>query len=469
MTADYRASLLGGASIGVWGVGHIGYSTICHFAERGVRVLGYDVDPERVSLVNRGESPVAEIADWLGIAAGTLVERGLIRATTDWRELSPEQAPVQFICVPTELGGRPSLSALNDVTDKLAHLVAEQHSTATPATVPLVILESTVPPNAIDHHVVPLLKSAGLELGRDVLLGCAPRRDWFGAPARTLRSLPRVFGGTNPSTTRAMHDVLAIICESLVAAPDHRHAEAVKSFENAYRQVEITLANQLSMAYPDLDVRRILELVGTKWNVGTFRPSFGIGGYCIPLASHYVLEGATHPEQLSLLETTIESSTAQAPRVAELVARRGDIRSVGILGLSYSANTRIWALSPTLQLASVFREHGLTVRVNDPNFTCAEIERIVGVESFSFPAGLRQMDAVLLVTGHLAYEPDGRCASSGALLDHLTSCRLVLDNAGIWRELPLAAHGIEYHVAGDRHWLSAPVERNGSALRPERG
>ena len=455
---SYRAALLAGRRVGVWGVGHIGFSTLCHFAQQGVAALGYDVDPVRVGLVNRGEYPIPGVEAWLGLEPGPLVQRGLVRATTSWHELASEDVLVHFVCVPTEQGGRPSLRALLDVRGKLACLLRERRQPA-----PLVILESTVPPGTLDRHVVPFFESAGITTGRDVLLGCAPRRDWFGTPERSLHSLPRVVGGTDEATTQAMLDVLGIVCQKLVPAPDHRHAEAVKSFENAFRQTEITLANQLALAYPDLDVRTVLELAATKWNVGTFCPSFGIGGYCIPLAGQYVLEGATHPEHLSLLEATICGAENQARQVADYVARRRDIRTVGILGLSYAANTKIWAGSPTLQLASVLRERGLDVRVNDGRFSAAEIRRIAGAESFPFPQGLEGLDAVLLVAGHREYAPN----DSGRLRTHLTRCRLVLDNVGLWSGLALGELGIEYHVAGDRHWLTRRSERLGALDRRE--
>src|SRR5205823_2834786 len=143
--------------------------------------------------------------------------------------------------------------------------------------------------------------------------------------------------------------------------------------------------NELSLAYPHLDIRRVLELVGTKWNVGTFRPSFGIGGYCIPLAGRYLLQGARHPERLSLLQATIASAEAQPRRVAEYLARRGDIRRVGILGLSYTSDVKVWSHSPTTRIVPLLRQDGLEVKVNDPHYTAAEIRQIVGVDSFAYP------------------------------------------------------------------------------------
>jgi nucleotide sugar dehydrogenase len=269
--------------------------------------------------------------------------------------------------------------------------------------------------------------------------------------------LPRVVGGTDQQTTRVLIEVLGICCENFLPAPDHRHAALVKSVENAYRQMEIALANELSLAYPRLDIRAVLELAGTKWNVGTFRPSFGIGGYCIPLASHYVLEGAERPELLTLLRATIASSEAQARRVAEHVIGRGDLRRVGILGLSYTAGTKVWSHSPTIAIAATLRDRGVEVKVHDPYYAEEEIRRIVGAEAFSFPDGLGEFDAVLVATAHDEY----RTLSAEMILESLTQCRLILDDAGLWAEIDFAPRGIEYHQAGDRDWLSPAQEKAG--------
>jgi nucleotide sugar dehydrogenase len=316
----------------------------------------------------------------------------------------------------------------------------------------LVVIESTLVPGTIDELVVPLLESSGLTVGRDLLLGCAPRRDWFGKPARSLRTLPRIVGGTDSCATRAALDVLSICCERLITAPDHRHAELVKSVENAYRQMEITLAKELALAYPDLDIRTVLELVGTKWNVGTFHPSLGIGGYCIPLASAYILQGARRPELLSLLGATAVSSAAQARRVAEHLLARGDLRTVGILGLSYIADARVYTHSPSLQIATTLRDNAVSVKIHDPYYSADEIRQIAEVESFAFPDDLREFDAVLLVTGHREY----RVARPETVLESLVNCRLIVDNADIWSSFRLERLGVEYHVPGDPGWLSHP-------------
>ncbi|MDQ4024370.1 MAG: nucleotide sugar dehydrogenase, partial [Actinomycetota bacterium] len=374
----------------MWGTGHIGYSSMCHFAERGVRIVGVDVDPEKVELINRGDNPIFAMDYWLGFTPKYLYESGVARATTQWEELIAKDVLVHLVCIPTERFGKPYFDILEEICRKLTTF--RDLPTAAP---PVVIIESTLAPNTADNVVIPIFEAAGMQVGRDVLIGCAPRRDWFGTPDKSLRTLPRIIGGTDGATTAVMKDVLGIVCENLLPAPDHHHAEVVKSIENAYRHMEIALANELALAYPGLDVRTVLQLVGTKWNVGTFHPSLGVGGYCIPLASLYVLEGATHPEYLTLLEATVSSSEAQPKRVAQYLVDRGDVKKVGILGLSYIGNVKVWSQSPTIEVVRVLKQSGIDVAVHDPHYSADEIKRIADAETFDFPRGLADFDTVI--------------------------------------------------------------------------
>jgi len=280
------------------------------------------------------------------------------------------------------------------------------------------------------------------------MVGVAPRRDWFISSEMNLKTLPRVVGGTTEKATDLMAEVLGIVCDKVLKAKDHRHAELVKSIENAYRHVEITLANQLSLAYPDIDMREVLKLVGTKWNIGTYHPSFGTGGYCIPLSSKYVIAGASNKDKLSILGAAQHTDDDMPMIVANSIIEH-KYRKVGILGLAYKGDLKVHTLSPTIRIAEYLRAYGILVKIHDPYYTESEIMKICGTESFEFPEGLAEFDAVLVVADHRAYQ----ALTRQMLLPHLMDCKLVLDNTGIWQVYNLPDAGIEYHLAGTENWL----------------
>ena len=325
---------------------------MANFAAEGVSCVGTDVSERVVSTIKSGKTPVPNMEYWLGFDTKYLVESGMMTATTDWEKVLTPEFAVHMIAIPTEKEDKPWDGALEDVITKIATHV---HKSDAP---PLVIIESTLTPNKTDKLAIPIFERNGVRVGEDVFLGVAPRRDWFISPEKNLRSLPRIVGGTTPDTTTRMIDVLSIVCDKLIPAPDHRHAEIVKSVENAFRHAEITLANQLSLAYPSLNMTEVLKLVGTKWNVGVFHPSFGSGGYCLG-AQEYVV--ATHDGSVRFvpvrdLYEKVRSTLDGEVKVLSYVSNEGRVTFKKVTAMSRR-------LSPTLRLKTV-GGHGLTVTPN---------------------------------------------------------------------------------------------------------
>jgi nucleotide sugar dehydrogenase len=432
--------------VGVWGNGYIGYSTMLHLAANGVSCIGYDPDQTRVDSINKAVHPVPGLGDWLMIDPVPLLQSGRMRATISLIDILKKETIVHVVAVPTERKGAPWWDPLSQVIRHIAQFLSEGQEQ--PEHPPLVIIESTLAPGTTDLIVLPILRSHGLEVGRNLLLGIAPRRDWFIAPDKNLRTLDRVYCGFDDRSAVAMFEFLNILCDKLHRAADYRICEMVKCIENAYRHVEIMLANQLSLAYPHIDMREVLRLAGTKWNMGSFQPSFGTGGYCIPLAGQYVLQGATHPELLTILSEAFASDLEMRRRVAQAVVNRG-CKSVGILGLSYRGNIKVSVMSPAILIAKHLAESGIRVAIHDPYFTVAEIWETTGLEVFELPEDLDQFDCVLVNADHNQYL-DAEVQEAILLRAHKL---LVIDNHGVWSQWPWPQKAA-YYQPGSSGWLT---------------
>ena len=219
-----------------------------------------------------------------------------LKATSNYKDLITEDFIVHFIAIPTEKDGKPFYKPLISV---LNNIVKINRNAKNP---PIIIVESTLAPKVSDKKIIPFLKRKKFIVGKNILLSIAPRRDWFIEGAKNLETLDRVYGSTDQQSTKVTKDVLSIVCKKLHRASSYRVSEMVKSVENAYRHMDITLANQLSLAFPKDNIREVLKLVGTKWNVETFHPGIGAGGYCIPLSSRYILSQVKNVNKLSLLK-----------------------------------------------------------------------------------------------------------------------------------------------------------------------
>lgn len=452
---SHRDDLLAGRTTAcVWGLGHIGWSTVEALHAEGVPVVGYDVSPDRVTTL-RSAPPVSPAAS--GTTGPTSTAPAPLHLTADrYAALGPALA-VHFIAVPTERQAEPFTGALLDV---FSAIVTETAARAG-GPVPLVVIESTLTPGTVESLLLPLLEEAGLVADVDLLLALAPRRDWFLAEGYGLRDLDRVYCGVGPRSAEAARQVLSLMCDTLHRAPSHVEGELVKCVENAYRHLEITLANQLSLGYPHVDMVEVLRLAGTKWNIGTFHPSFGTGGYCIPLSSRYLLRGAAHVDELSLLSQAVETDTRMRTLVAEAVAARGPVL---ILGLAYKGGIKVSTLSPTLRIAEELRRLGTEFSVHDPMYEVQEIERAVGTGTAAtdLARAVGQASTVLIVPDHDEFRQE-------PYLSLLTAPReaplLILDNHGVLADRSWPAH-VTYHRAGEASWLSAPAAGTDAAAPP---
>lgn len=431
--------------IGIWGMGYIGFSTMAFFAKNGIKTIGYDVSKEKVDVINKGGYIMKELKSWLDFPVRPLVAKGFMKATNNFMDFLEDDIIVHFVAIPTEKDGRPYFANLKDVIKNICRVVKEKKYSIKP----LVIIESTLSPRTSDTLIIPLLKRYGVLLGKDLLYGVAPRRDWFVDGGRNLSDLDRVFGGYDKKSSEAIEEVLGVVCKKLHRASSCYVSEMVKSFENTYRHVEITLANQISLAYPSQDIREALELAGTKWNIGTFRPGFGTGGYCIPLASKYVIDGAEEKKELGILEETIKTDYKINILIAKSIMKKR-LKKIAVLGLSYKGNLKVSILSPTIPFVKTLVKNGVKVEIFDPYFSTKEIKRILDIPSFRFPSELRKFDGVVVVVDHKEY-----MLPKKTLLGNLGNCKFILDNVGLWSRYreDLEKKGIEYHLAGDKNWL----------------
>ena len=306
------------------------------------------------------------------------------------------------------------------------------------------IVESTLAPKVSDKKIIPFLKRKKLTVGKNILLSIAPRRDWFIEGGKNLENLDRVYGSTDGKSTSVTKDVLSIVCKKLHAASTYKVSEMVKSVENAYRHMDITLANQLSLAFPKDNIREVLKLVGTKWNVEAFHPGIGAGGYCIPLSSRYILSQVKNKSRLSLLRETIKTDDGMGKTIANSIVKKG-LKRIGVLGLSYKGDLKVSVLSKVIPLIKSLLKKKLRVRLFDPYFSKKEIYDTAKVKTFKFPKELPNFDCIIVSVDHKQFKIPKK------ILDkYLKNCKLIIDHDGAWKKYNLKNN---YHLSGDHGWI----------------
>jgi nucleotide sugar dehydrogenase len=426
--------------IAVWGTGYIGLSTMVYFAKKKIECVGYDINREKVKKINSGILPLKDLKDWFGFDIRKLVNKGYLKSTSNHNELINDNFLVHFIAIPTEKNGKPYYKPLLNVLGNIVKI----NKNSIYKNPPLIIVESTLAPKVSDKKIIPFLKKNKFQIGKNILFSVAPRRDWFIEGVKNLENLDRVYGSTDLVSAKVTKDVLSIVCKKLHLASSYKVSEMVKSVENAYRHMDITLANQLSLAFPNDDMREVLKLVGTKWNLETFHPGIGAGGYCIPLSSRYILSQVRNKSKLTLLRETIKTDDKMNVYLAKSILKKG-FKKIGILGLYYKGNLKVSVLSKVIPLVKSLIKNKLKVKIYDPYFTSKEIKDILGIRTFKFPSQLNQFDCIIVSVDHNQFK-----ISKQVLVKNLKKCKLIIDHDGAWKEYDLKNN---YHLSGDNGWI----------------
>jgi len=234
-------------------MGYVGQPLALRYAELGYRVLGFDIDEEKVRELNRGRSQIEHIRD-ADVAAA--VEGGMV-CTTDFSRASEADALV--LCVPTPLNRsrEPDLSFVIATVDAITpHLRPGQ----------VVSLESTTYPGTTEEELLPRLSSTGLTVGEDFFLVYSPEREDPGNPLFNTHSIPKVVGGQTPACLEVGKALYEQVIDKIVPVSSPRVAEMTKLLENIHRAVNIGLVNEMKIVADrmNIDIFEVIDAAKTK-------------------------------------------------------------------------------------------------------------------------------------------------------------------------------------------------------------
>jgi UDP-N-acetyl-D-glucosamine dehydrogenase len=397
--------------IAIVGLGYVGLPLAVAFAEAGHELVGFDTDPTRVDGLNAGRSHVEDVPD-----AALAPLAGRLRATTRAEDLGECEAVV--ICVPTPLTStrEPDLTHLTAAGGALAGVLRAGQ---------LVVLESTTYPGTTREQLLPVLERSGLEAGEDFHLAFSPERIDPGRTDFTIRSTPKLVGGLTATCAERARDLYATICDEVVVLSSLEAAELAKLLENIFRSVNIAFVNELAQLCDRLgiDVWEVVDAAATKpFGFMRFDPGPGMGGHCLPVDPFYLAYKAReHDFYPEFIELAGKVNQSQPAFCAELVERALNDRGkpvrgsrVLVLGVSYKAGVGDTRESPALKIIRLLRELGGDIGYHDPHVP--ELPQL-GLSSTELEAGLREADAVTIVTAHPEFDFEAIAAAAPLLVD----------------------------------------------------
>jgi UDP-N-acetyl-D-glucosamine dehydrogenase len=381
------------------------------FAEAGDRVVGVDVDPQKVSAIGAGESYVEDISsERLGAVLPS------IKASTRYADLAQTEAVL--ICVPTPLSSNrePDLGPLNAAATALAQVLQPGQ---------LVVLQSTTYPGTTRERLVPLLEESGLRVGEELNVAYSPERVDPGRTDYTLRNTPKVVGGMTPACAERAAELYGRICDHIVRVSTPEAAELTKLLENIFRSVNIALVNELAILAErmGIDIWEVVDAASTKpYGFMRFEPGPGMGGHCLPVDPFYLTWRAREFQMSTEFIELAGKINQQMPyHCVERIERalNGAGKPVNgsrilLLGASYKGAVGDTRESPALRIMQVLRDLGGIVSYHDEHVpTLPEL----GLESVPLETALPDADAVVLVTAHPGLDYAAIAGRSSLLVD----------------------------------------------------
>jgi len=386
--------------VSVIGLGYVGLPLAAAFGRKG-RVIGFDVDRERIEELRAGR-------DRTGEATAEDLARSEVIFTHDEADLKEADFHIVAVPTPIDAANRPDLTLLVRASETVGRNLRRGA---------VVVYESTVYPGATEEVCVPVLERAsGMKCGEDFKVGYSPERINPGDKEHALERIVKVVSGMDAETL----DIVAAVYGGVVAAgvhraPDIRTAEAAKVIENTQRDLNIALMNELAMIFHRLgiDSRSVLDAAGTKWNFLRFTPGL-VGGHCIGVDPYYLTHKAEavgyHP-QVILAGRRINDG--MGPYVVEqtvklLIRQELNVRQakVVVLGLSFKEDVPDIRNSRVVDIVREFAEYDVRPWVHDPLISSAEVEREYGM-ALAGEEDLQDADAVIVAVAHDTFKKKG--------------------------------------------------------------
>ena len=392
--------------VGVIGLGYVGLPLLQAFCNAGFAVVGFDIDPNKIMQLQRGDNYLKHLGDNL---ARDMIDTGRVDVTDDFSQLG--KADAILVCVPTPLDRdlQPDLSYLEQTTQEIAARLRPGQ---------LVVLESTTYPGTTRQLMLDRFEKGGLACGKDFFLAFSPEREDPGRKSHSTRNIPKLVGGIDEASGHVAAELYRCAIDKVISVRNSEVAESAKLLENIYRAVNIAMVNEMKVLLTamDIDVWEVIDAAATKpFGFSAFYPGPGLGGHCIPIDPYYLSWKARQVGMTTRFielagEVNRDMPDYVVQRTVNALKQRGkpiEGAKVLVLGLAYKPDVEDIRESPSFDLIEKLQDLGAEVNYNDPHVPSTHRMRHHDLEMTSVelsPKMLESYDCVLIATNHTAYD-----------------------------------------------------------------
>ena len=417
------------AVVGILGMGYVGQPLALRYAELGYKVIGFDIDAEKVADLNAGRSHIEHISD----ADIRRANAAGLECTTDFSRAA--EADALILCVPTPLNKyrEPDLSyVINTIESIVPYLRAGQ----------VVSLESTTYPGTTEEELLPRVTAGGLTVGQDIFLIYSPEREDPGNAHFTTHTIPKVVGGHTPVCLEVGKALYRKAIDQIVPVSSTKVAELTKLLENIHRAVNIGLVNEMKIVADrmGIDIFEVIDAAATKpFGFTAYYPGPGLGGHCIPIDPFYLTwKAREYGLHTRFIELSGEVNRAMPEYVVGKVTKALNDRFKSlkgsrllVLGIAYKKNVDDMRESPAVEVMELLRTAGADVAYSDPHVPVFPKMREHHFDLASIaltPQAVASYDAVVLTTDHAKFDYEMVRAHAQVIIDSRGVYRTAADN-----------------------------------------
>lgn len=387
----------------VIGLGYIGLPTAALLANNNYEVLGVDTNKVAVDAINKGEIHIIEPN--LDIYVKEAVSKGLLKAYS-----STQPADIYIICVPTPFHSNdgipnPNIDYIKEATLSIAPIVKSGD---------MIILESTSPVGTTNYIQSILREDNGVD---NIYIGYCPERVLPGKILKELINNDRVIGGVDKSSTKAISNFYKSFVEGEILETNAKTAEMCKLTENSFRDVNIALANELSMICEsdDINVWELIELANHHPRVNILQPGTGVGGHCIAVDPWFLV--SAHPSKTRLIKSARLVNDSKPNWVSEQIFNLSksstiDNPKIACLGLSYKPDTDDLRESPAIEVVKDLINKNLDVVTVEPNIRGDSKFSLVSLEEALIDANI-----IAVLVGHKEFVNNDKLNKDNRVVD----------------------------------------------------
>ena len=420
------------------GLGYVGMPIAVAFAKKGINVIGYDLNKEKIDLYKSGVDPTKEVGN-------EVIKNTTVEFTADEKKLREAKFHIVAVPTPVNTDHTPDLTPVIGASEILGRNLTKGS---------IVVYESTVYPGCTEDVCIPILeKQSGLKCGVDFKVGYSPERINPGDKVHRLENIHKIVSGMDEESLEEIKNVYDIVIEvGTYPVSNIRTAEAVKAVENSQRDINIAFMNELAMVFDrmNIDTNEVVDGMNTKWNALGFRPGL-VGGHCIGVDPYYftyeaeklgyhsqiILNGRIVNDSMGkyIADATIKEmiKVGQAPKKSKVV----------ILGLTFKENCPDTRNSKVDDIIKRLNEYGIEPIVVDPWASERDAMHEYGVELTPLHE-VKDADCVIVAVAHNEFKALRLDDIKKLYRVSADSEKVLIDVKGIYSVKDLNNSGMDY-------------------------